>query len=469
MRDVTFYLGNAESTIDCERSALYQLDKELAIEDPGAFFARQRRPGWDGLWHFVNVLKKTIPTGLVERAKRIFPLARVIDKRIRPAVVEFNKNILEGINLLDYQCDAIKKALSEKNGILALSVGAGKTECGIAAGCHVHGLIVWIVHRKDLLHQTVERIKWRTGIDAAVIGDGAWSDVTPEDKFLVVMPQSALKDIDMFANQVADASMMVADECHTASAANEWYRMSQLIPAYFRIGLTGTPEIGDPVRERRLEAATGKILVQIRAGDMAATGRVVPAKVQYHKVHNLPVYGMDYMQTRRILIEENGERNAMIVEIAMREAKSGKRVLVICDTIRHARVISEVLNGESVRSMLLTGKHNSSARAMAKKNFKSGALEVMITTPIWDVGVDIPELEVVILAAGGKSAVRVIQRAGRAIRSYGDKKEALIHDFFDTGSKYTMNHSMARMQACKREGFEIIGFPVSAAKSAITN
>jgi superfamily II DNA or RNA helicase len=466
MSQMTLYLGNSETKVDCDRSLLFQLDKELSVQDPGAFFARRHNPGWDGFWHFVNIYKRTFPTGLLDRVKKIFPLAKIVDKRVRPPVVPYNPKMLPGIELLEYQHEAIQKALSQANGILALSVGAGKTECGISIGCHVHGLCVWIVHRKDLLHQTVERIKLRTGIDAAVIGDGAWSDITKDTKFLVVMPQSALKDIETFSYQVENATSMIADECHTASAANEWYKLAQLIPAHFRIGLTGTPDIGDKVRERRLEATTGNLLMQIRAGEMAEIGRVVPARVIYHKVHNQPVYGLDWMQVRRVLIEENPERNAMIVELAMREAKDGKKVLVICDTIRHARVIAEVLNGESVRSMMLTGKHNSGLRSQAKKEFRSGVLEVMITTPIWDVGVDIPELEVVILAAGGKSAVRVIQRAGRAIRTSRGKSEAIIHDFFDTGSRYTMKHSMSRMQACKREGFEINGYPTSSVTQA---
>lgn len=467
MRNVEIRLGNAESRVIADRSLIYQLDKELAVEDPGAHWARQRNPRWDGFWRFMNVYKGTFPTGLVDRVKKILPLARVIDERIRPDVRPFNKNVLDGIELFDYQCEAIQKALEAGTGILGLSVGAGKTECGIAIGSHVVGKVVWITHRKDLMHQTYERIKWRTGVTPGVIGDGLWDDIQSNTKFVIAMPQSALKDLTTFSNQVEDAAVVIADECHTASAANEWYKLAQLVPAFFRIGLTGTPDnIGDPVRERRLEAATGKILMRLRAGQMAEMGKVVPVKVLYHKVHNQPVFGADYMQVRRMLIEENPERNAMIVEIAMREAREGKKVLIICDTIRHAKVISEVLNGENVRSMMLTGKHGTGSRNTAKADFKRGLLEIMVTTPIWDMGVDIPELETVILAAGGKSAVRVIQRAGRAIRSSKGKTGATVHDFFDTGSKYTMKHSLARMQACKNEGFEIVGFPESAARAA---
>lgn len=457
---VTIRVGNAESKVECDNSVLWYLDKALAVEDPGAYWARMHNPRWDGFWHFLNVYKRTFPTGLLERVRKIIPIAKVIDERVRPETRTFNPSILQGVKLFDYQEEAVKKALEVGSGVLGLSVGAGKTECGIAIGAHVIGKVVWITHRKDIMHQTYERIKWRTGVTPSLIGDGVWDDIKPETKFVIAMPQTALKDLNTYTKQTENAAVLICDEAHTASAANEWYKLALATPAYFRIGLTGTPDnIGDQVRQTRLEAATGKIIMRIKAGEMADIGKVVPAKVIYHKVHNNPTFGLDYITVRRMLIEENAERNAMIVEIAIKEAKEGKRVLIICDTIRHAKIIAEVLNGENVRSMLLTGKSGTTSRNSAKSDFRRGILQVMITTPIWDMGVDIPELEVVILAAGGKSAVRVIQRAGRAIRKSPGKTTAVIHDFIDTGSRYTMKHSYARMLACKNEGFEIIGFP----------
>lgn len=455
MRDTIIRVGNAFSKIDCDPTTLYRLDSELAVKDPGAFWARRYNPNWDGYWHFVNIFKKTFPTGLLDRVLKILPLSRVFDERIRPPVIPFRKDILHGVVLADHQCESVETFLKVGRGIIATSVASGKTEQGIAIACHIHGKCVWLTHRRELLHQTAERIKWRTGETAALIGDGIWDDVRSDHKFIVAMPQTILTDISRFERQTKDASLLVVDECHTASAANEWYKAAQLVPAYFRVGFTGTPEIGDPVRERRLEAATGKILIHIRSGEMAKRGWVVPAEVIYHKVHTQPVRGVDYITARRMLIEENAERNARIVELALEEAQKGRRVLIICDTVKHARVISEVLNGENVRSKMLCGRHSSYVRSQAKKDLKSGALEVMITTPIWDVGLDVPELEVVILAAGGKSSVRVIQRAGRALRMSPKKSKATIHDFWDEGSGYTLRHSMERMKTCRKEGFEV--------------
>jgi superfamily II DNA or RNA helicase len=449
-------VGNSTCRIECDRPILHMLDQQLSVEVPGAQFARMSRPGWDGRWHPLDINTGRFPTGLLNRVRKILPIHHVDDQRIRPHVIEFNENILDELTLADHQQEATLAALNEANGILGLSVGSGKTECGIAVACHVGGLCVWVTHKKDLFRQTYERILLRTGQRAALIGDGCWDEITNQ-KFAIVMPQTVQNDMDRFIDQVKEAKVLICDEAHRTGAASTWYRMTQTIPAYFRIGLTGTPFTGDDERDRRLEAATGPLLIRRKSSDMAKIGWVVPCKVIYHKVINAPLHGVEYRDARRILIEENPERNAMVVEFAMEAAKVGKRCLVICDTIRHVKIISEVLRGESVRSMVLTGKHSSMLRSQAKKDLKSGALEVMISTPIWDEGVDLPELEVVVIAAGGKSAPRFIQRCGRALRKAPGKTEATVHDFYDTGSRYTVRHSVARINACRNEGFEVAG------------
>jgi len=74
-------------------------------------------------------------------------------------------------------------------------------------------------------------------------------------------------------------------------------------------------------------------------------------------------------------------------------------------------------------------------------------------TQTWIEGVDLPALDTVVLAAGGKSSAYLLQRLGRALRKAPGKTEATIHDFHDTGNKYVLNHSMRRQQIIQHEKF----------------
>jgi len=452
----TIRLGNAFSRVEADTTVLRFLDDKLAVEVEGAFFARKARPGWDGYWHPISPVNGVFPTGLVSRIKQLIPLAHVVDERVRPPSIPFNPNILHGVTLADHQCESVQAILKNVNGVIATSVSSGKTEVGIAIATHVPGLCVWVTPRRDIFHQTAERIKWRTGEKAAMIGDGCWEEIGKK-KFAVVMPQTAIKAIDSFSDEIEKATVLITDEAHTTSSANTWYLFSQTIPAYFRCGLTGTPITGDPVRDLRLEAATGPILIRMTAKQTADLGWAVPAEVNYHKISNEALHGADYALARRLLIEENPVRNAKICQLAIDSAHEGKKCLVICDTIRHVKIIGEVLRGEDVRARVLTGKYSSTARMEAKKDLQTGVTNIIVLSPLWDMGVDIPEVDVVILAAGGKSAVRVVQRIGRSLRKHSGKTKAIVHDFLDLGNSYLLRHSMARIRACKAEGFELKG------------
>jgi len=81
-------------------------------------------------------------------------------------------------------------------------------------------------------------------------------------------------------------------------------------------------------------------------------------------------------------------------------------------------------------------------REQAIQEFKDGALRCMISTLLKE-GADIPSMDAIIMAGGGKSHVAVIQKAGRALRVTKDKKEALIIDFMDQG-KWLRDHSQER-------------------------
>jgi superfamily II DNA or RNA helicase len=80
----------------------------------------------------------------------------------------------------------------------------------------------------------------------------------------------------------------------------------------------------------------------------------------------------------------------------------------------------------------------------------------LVASKIFDQGVDIPELDALILAGSGKSSGRALQRIGRVIRLSKGKEKAVVVDFFDN-CKYLKDHSESRIKIYESEpGFNII-------------
>jgi superfamily II DNA or RNA helicase len=80
---------------------------------------------------------------------------------------------------------------------------------------------------------------------------------------------------------------------------------------------------------------------------------------------------------------------------------------------------------------------------------------VFIASPIFDEGIDVPRVDTVILACGGKSYVKLLQRIGRGMRKKDDgKNELIIIDFIDDTNKYLLKHSDRRIKTYVSEGFD---------------
>ena len=90
----------------------------------------------------------------------------------------------------------------------------------------------------------------------------------------------------------------------------------------------------------------------------------------------------------------------------------------------------------------------------AVERLKRGELAIIAST-IFDEGVDIPEVGSLILAVGGKSTIKTLQRVGRALRPKKGENEVEIYDFIDWGNKYLLSHSRQRLQDYMDEGFHI--------------
>ena len=123
--------------------------------------------------------------------------------------------------------------------------------------------------------------------------------------------------------------------------------------------------------------------------------------------------------------------------------------------VNHGNVLMEKLKSH-LAVAFLDGQKSSKERLSTIKMMKDGNLDVLIASKIFDQGVDIPELDALVLAGSGKSSGRALQRIGRVIRKFPGKKKAIVVEFFDN-CKFLRNHSEARIDIYKTEPlFKII-------------
>ena len=242
------------------------------------------------------------------------------------------------------------------------------------------------------------------------------------------------------------ANNILISNCHRVAAKTLQTIGMNLSEEAITLGLSATPFMRDD-DNLKVEGVLGPVIYKISLRELISEGYLVDALVHFHHLPQKNMDFMDYSDVVRNYIDESIERNGKIIRLA---EQSDGPVLILVNHICHGQLLWDFLNmmGEDV--IFLNG---SSKQRDEKMNHK-----IIIATSIFDEGIDIPHLETLIIAGGGKSAIKTTQRIGRVLRKFPGKKIAMVHDFADD-CKYLKDHYLER-RAIYEDDFEVVDVDV---------
>jgi superfamily II DNA or RNA helicase len=469
---ILFTLGNSYSTIAGSNLPLDALDEATSFKVPGAEFnANYKKGEWDGQRHLMKRGPSTLfPSGLLERIREILDGMkseyRCEEKRPKPRrTLSFD---LAGPEPRDYQKQAIAAACKASRGILQMATGSGKTLVAAHIIATLRCKTFFFVHTRDLLRQACDVFESVLGCEVGRVGDGC-ADFGP---VTVAMVQTCARafgitvkdegDADesgdlgkpvssskyrTIVKEASSARLAIFDECHHLPADTFYKLCMELSSAYFRFGLSATPYRADQL-DLLLEAALGRKIYVINSSALIDKGYLVPPTIRF--IGLPPIRGntgnMTYQEIYSRAIVENETRNRIICQEAAQYGSEQLTVLVLVQQIRHGEMLASQLPGAT----LLTGSVSSSIRQDVLDQLRRREINIVIATTLADEGLDIPTLDVLILAGGGKSETRALQRVGRSLRQSGEKTKAIVVDFAHS-DRYLLEHSSRRLKIYQTE------------------
>jgi len=290
-----------------------------------------------------------------------------------------------------------------------------------------------------------------------VIGGDQWS---PKDiTIAMIQTLHARKDEKEFIDWRDSLECFIIDEGHHAQADTYYDFAKKCKNTQFRYAASATAFTGGKGTEMMVRASTGPLIMRMHQSELIR--KKISAKPTIHMIHydSLLQWGKDWMEIERIGIIENGFRNQILGKIATACFKSSLATLILVEKIAHGRTISKLLERELGTSRLhdfIYGETPDFLREKAVDLFKRKKLPILIASRIFNEGVDIPEIDALIIGAGGLSEVSTVQRVGRALRM-NDSGVVKIFDFFDDSHRILKGHSKERLKIYrKEEEFEII-------------
>ena len=437
-----------------------------------------KKRAWDGYTRLFMAGKSMFPTGLLNRVVRQYNKAypetkiQIIDNRqFTDEYAPASEIELEGVSLYSHQIVAVDAMLSKRYGVLWAATNSGKTECAIAVIKSLDQPTVFLTKGKDLQLQTYERFCKRLGPEnVGFISSTRWDvrrftvasadtlgrRLTPSRrKKTGEYPQGWEEKKRQVVEFLQSVNVMVIDECHQAAAKGLW-NVGRVCNASYRFGLSGTPFKRGDKQDLKLIALTGEVVHKITNKEMIEEGVSVPVDINMVDVDypSLP-HRTEYEQVYALGVADNDFRNRIICKLVDEYNKSGKQVLVLVKRISHGHTLDRLLytyeDDAFVPHKFIWGDMEGHERAEAIQEFKDGYLKVLISSVILDVGIDIPNIDVLVLAGGGKSYIKALQRIGRGLRLGEGKDKLVVYDFADLTHKYLADHSMGRLAAYARE------------------
>ena len=350
----------------------------------------------------------------------------------------------EGVILRDFQKELIHKAIVSERGILKAPTGTGKTVLGLALINSIKGVdgVLWLCHTKDLMYQTRdEAIKFYGKENVGTLGDG--TAVT--DRFLTVATRQTFKD---YADDLGTSyDVVIIDETHhVTSFSGEYGTILRKVFAPIRIGLTATLPTTEEAK-LAMEAFIGPVIGEFTINEGRDQGFMANPKIKIIKVP----FSQRIKEIRKYTdVYEHGvvrrlDRNRMIIDIVKKHQDLGESVLIVVNKIDHGTLLLNMGRSSQIEIEFICGASDSETREMAKVALNEKSMKCVIATAVWREGLNIPELNVVINAAGGKSEIMTLQSIGRGLRRTAEKSELIIYDFFDPSHPYLVNHFGERL------------------------
>lgn len=227
--------------------------------------------------------------------------------------------------------------------------------------------------------------------------------------------------------------MIIIDEAHRVGASSYQNIMDYFKPDFW-LGMTASPERTDNYDV--YQAFDHNIAYEIRLQQALEEDLLCP--FHYFGITDLQIDG-------ETIDEETGlkdfnrltsdERVNYVIEQMEYYGYSGDRVkgLIFCSSKKEAMILSEKFNDRGYRTLALTGKDDQEKREEAIErlvtNKEEDQLDYILTVDIFNEGVDIPEINQVIMLRPTESPIVFVQQLGRGLRKAEGKEYTVILDF----------------------------------------
>ncbi|MGH6653820.1 MAG: DUF3427 domain-containing protein [Actinocrinis sp.] len=292
--------------------------------------------------------------------------------------------------------------------------------------------LLFVAHRQEILEQSLSAFR-------QVLADREFGELhvgqhkaTLWRHVFASVQSLGVRGIEAFAPDHFD--VVVIDEFHHAAAPTYRRIIDYLRPTEL-LGLTATPERADGVRVQD-EYFDGRVASEMRLWEALEADLLCP----FHYFGITDETDLTHVAWRAGHYDDAGLEAALsdnlvrdrLVFNTLRETVGnlhGMRGLGFCVSVKHARHMAEFLTENGVAAMAVTGDTPTDQRRDALRRLRDGSLNLIFTVDLFNEGLDIPDVDTLLLLRPTESSTIFLQQLGRGLRRAPDKAVLTVLDY----------------------------------------
>ncbi len=303
--------------------------------------------------------------------------------------------------------------------------------------------LLFVAHREEILIQSLSCFR-------GVLKDPNFGDIlTGNNKptqlnylFASIQSINSKKFIQEFSPEYFD--FIIIDEFHHA-AANSYQELLEYFKPKILLGLTATPERMD-----------GKDILKCFDGNHIAAQIRLPEAIERQLLCPFHYYGLtdtadlrslkwsaggydkSELENVYVLSESAARKRArLIIDSIPRyvESPSSVKCIGFCVSIKHAEFMADFFNEHGIPSLALSSKSSEGSRSNAKNLIENGKINYIFVVDLYNEGVDIPDIDMVMFLRPTESLTVFLQQLGRGLRISEGKEFLTVLDFIGQSNK----------------------------------
>lgn len=351
---------------------------------------------------------------------------------IRKYLYDFQKDI---VNKLQY-----RRQLGENAHLVIMATGTGKTV--VAAFDYFYQLqakggqlvkMLFLAHQKEILDQALQTFR-------GVLMDNDFGEVMYEGKnsennvHLFATIQTMANKLFQFKRDHFD--VIIFDEAHHI-AANTFDQVFNYFQPQQVLGLTATPEREDGKSIKKYFA--DEYAAELRLWDAINQRLLCPFDYYCIDDNTVDLTGVDLNADSELFKKLNTKaRNDLLLKMIEKYLGLYARptALIFCVTTEHAKLAATFLRANHLRADYLTSE-NREQRTRILHEFKIGRINYLFVVNMFNEGIDVPEINTIILLRPTNSKTVYLQQLGRGLRKTELKSRLEVYDLISNiDSKY---------------------------------